>query len=498
MDQHFFRIPFAASGDVVPIPDGPLGDGSLSYAEGFGFDYERNPATDPAAKRIPRDQTNQLYKDITEVLGDYQRFSVPQWITAADNGGVAYGYAAGASVRLGGVVYASLVAGNEATPGTDPTKWRATDPFSLAALTAAPVDYINLTLNTVFVTPFGMAKALRENRFTFGAATRVGPAYSVTLPGAAFVQGLGSQVEFTVPDASPAGELTLKVNALTTQALLTSEGNPTFAAADLQAGRPYRAVHNGTAWVLTAPVASQLAPPPDALPSRLAGLSVNAASVTDLNTATENGWYRAQAGVTNGPAPIAAFQIQLAVTAYDASNVTQEAWPFASTSEANRNRYRRSRVAGAWQPWYRVYETATEVQSVSTFPGQVAHTAALTAPAGWLVRDGAAISRTTYAALFAVIGTRFGAGNGTTTFNLPDDLTLGNFDRAGTPDGVQYNDTIGPHSHPLPVRSNANSGNGFVEDADSSGSVSIASTLTNTGSTETAPKHRLYLPIIKF
>lgn len=42
------------------------------------------------------------------------------------------------------------------------------------------------------------------------------------------------------------------------------------------------------------------------------------------------------------------------------------------------------------------------------------------APAGWMICNGAAISRTTYAALFAAIGTAFGAGDGSTTFNLPD------------------------------------------------------------------------------
>jgi microcystin-dependent protein len=43
-----------------------------------------------------------------------------------------------------------------------------------------------------------------------------------------------------------------------------------------------------------------------------------------------------------------------------------------------------------------------------------------TAPTGWVKCNGAAISRTTYADLFALFGTTFGAGNGTTTFNLPD------------------------------------------------------------------------------
>lgn len=43
-----------------------------------------------------------------------------------------------------------------------------------------------------------------------------------------------------------------------------------------------------------------------------------------------------------------------------------------------------------------------------------------TPPAGWAFCAGQAISRTAYSDLFAIIGTTFGAGNGTTTFNLPD------------------------------------------------------------------------------
>ena len=43
-----------------------------------------------------------------------------------------------------------------------------------------------------------------------------------------------------------------------------------------------------------------------------------------------------------------------------------------------------------------------------------------TVPEGWLQCNGAAVSRTTYAALFAKIGTRYGSGNGSTTFNLPN------------------------------------------------------------------------------
>ena len=52
--------------------------------------------------------------------------------------------------------------------------------------------------------------------------------------------------------------------------------------------------------------------------------------------------------------------------------------------------------------------------------GAVLYFAGRTAPAGWLKANGAAVSRTAYAALFAAIGTTYGAGDGRTTFNLPD------------------------------------------------------------------------------
>lgn len=52
--------------------------------------------------------------------------------------------------------------------------------------------------------------------------------------------------------------------------------------------------------------------------------------------------------------------------------------------------------------------------------GCVSYFAGPTAPSGWLECNGVAVSRTTYAALFAAIGGYYGIGNGSTTFNLPD------------------------------------------------------------------------------
>lgn len=52
--------------------------------------------------------------------------------------------------------------------------------------------------------------------------------------------------------------------------------------------------------------------------------------------------------------------------------------------------------------------------------GSVIAFAAATAPNGYLLCDGSQVSRTTYAALFALLGVTHGSGNGTTTFHLPD------------------------------------------------------------------------------
>ena len=52
--------------------------------------------------------------------------------------------------------------------------------------------------------------------------------------------------------------------------------------------------------------------------------------------------------------------------------------------------------------------------------GSVFCMAVATVPSGYLECNGAAVSRTTYAALFAIIGTNYGTGNGSSTFNLPD------------------------------------------------------------------------------
>lgn len=65
-------------------------------------------------------------------------------------------------------------------------------------------------------------------------------------------------------------------------------------------------------------------------------------------------------------------------------------------------------------------EFKAEVATYSTPTGTVIYTLTQNVGTGFLECNGQAVSRTTYAALFNAIGTRFGAGDASTTFNLPD------------------------------------------------------------------------------
>jgi microcystin-dependent protein len=63
---------------------------------------------------------------------------------------------------------------------------------------------------------------------------------------------------------------------------------------------------------------------------------------------------------------------------------------------------------------------AADLNDVVNKTGMITMFAGAAAPLGFLLCDGSSVSRTTYADLFALIGTTYGAGNGTTTFNLPN------------------------------------------------------------------------------
>jgi len=77
------------------------------------------------------------------------------------------------------------------------------------------------------------------------------------------------------------------------------------------------------------------------------------------------------------------------------------------------------------QPWYRLLislwlRTGASSGGNTSPSGMIMAFASATLPTGWLVCDGTAVSRTIYAALYAIIGTTWGPGDGVSTFNVPN------------------------------------------------------------------------------
>lgn len=136
--------------------------------------------------------------------------------------------------------------------------------------------------------------------------------------------------------------------------------------------------------------------------------------------------------------------------------------------------------------------------------GAVQSFAMNTVPAGWLKCNGAAVSRTTYAALFAAIGTTYGSGNGTTTFTLPDlrgEFIRGFDDGKGTDTGRTIGsaqaDELKSHRHIMKKYNRAGgSGTSFFAMDDNGTDGSENTELT--GGTETRPRNVAMLYCIKY
>lgn len=126
-----------------------------------------------------------------------------------------------------------------------------------------------------------------------------------------------------------------------------------------------------------------------------------------------------------------------------------------------------------------------------------------TAPTGWLECNGSAVSRTTYANLFAVIGTTFGTGDGSTTFNLPNQARRVIVGRGGSGTGTlgsTIGSTGGAETHTLqttemPAHTHTyNKVNAAVTSA--AGATNVTATVgdINTGSTGGGTAHNNMQP----
>ncbi|MEJ1358358.1 MAG: phage tail protein [Candidatus Sedimenticola sp. (ex Thyasira tokunagai)] len=150
---------------------------------------------------------------------------------------------------------------------------------------------------------------------------------------------------------------------------------------------------------------------------------------------------------------------------------------------------------------------AADRQSGTPCGGVIAWTSS-TPPEDYVECNGSAINRTTYADLFAVIGTGFGAGDGSTTFNLPD--LRGEFIRGwdnsrgvdgGRVLGSSQADDYKSHSHTLTASSTAEGTASDIDRSDGTGSLTSQprSISTNaSGGSETRPRNIAMMFCIKY
>ena len=123
---NFFAYPFAIAGDKTTVPNTGNDLGPINYQYGWGTNYDLTLGVDADALPISRNQTNQLFYDVTSALQQYQSVGTPDFIPSGQTvDGDPYPYNLYARVRYpagdGGLLYESQIDTNTNTPGTDNT-----------------------------------------------------------------------------------------------------------------------------------------------------------------------------------------------------------------------------------------------------------------------------------------------------------------------------------------------------------------------------------------
>ena len=166
------------------------------------------------------------------------------------------------------------------------------------------------------------------------------------------------------------------------------------------------------------------------------------------------------------------------------------------------------------------------LESFVSLTGSILFMATPIVPNGWLKADGLAVSRATYSRLFTAIGTTYGSGDGSTTFNLPDlrgQFIRGFDDGRGVDSGrvlgsyqadqnkahthTGSTSTTGAHTHTIDARSGTGDSSygtrmGTFDHGDfstsSSGNHAHTVTIDSSGETEVRVKNIALMGIIKY
>lgn len=250
-DSKYFGIPFATSGDKATIPEATQPSGAISFTQGFGPDYERDPATDPLAKRVPRDETNELYFQVTNALKYLQLYGTPEWY-ALDNAGNPVSYPLSARVRhdagAGMQAWRSLVASNTVTPGSDATKWALDTPFDLSALEATLAEAIAGSSGSKLITPRRLSSSVQRGVWKYAAAAGTANAITAVLSPVPAALTVGLVIDLLIL-ATNTGPMTINLNALGAVAI-TDQFGKALTGGEAVAGQIRTLVYNGTTFAM--------------------------------------------------------------------------------------------------------------------------------------------------------------------------------------------------------------------------------------------------------
>lgn len=281
VDSKFFGIPFATSGDKATIPEPVQPGGGISFTQGFGPDYEREPGVDPLAKRVPRDETNEIYFQITNSLRFLQLYGAPEYYSVANGGPANYPisarvrYDAGAGMQN----WVSIVATNTAVPGSDPAKWVLDGAFSEASIAEA----LAAISSTTTITPRRLGAAIQQSPWIY--ATAGGTANAVTItPVPAVSANVAGALYRVLITSTNTGAVTLKVGSAAALAVHTQSG-AAVAAGDLTAGAIMEFACDGTSWLCTGLVKSEVVTPVIATPTFYIRTDGNDSNNGSANTA---------------------------------------------------------------------------------------------------------------------------------------------------------------------------------------------------------------------
>lgn len=211
----FLKVPFAFSGDKTAIPEALQPGGQVSMTQGWGPDYQKDLASDPTAKAIDRQQTNQLFNVVSTLLQRWQSETFPEFIDAAANGGAAYPYSVGTIVRVpNGASWVLRISTHDANTAIP----------NVAAGTADWADATSALLNAVLLNNPDMQ--VMSGALTVGAGSLIGgatPAQTVTDKRMASMEWVTTG-KSTIRGASDGRPLPGAINKVTFPKWLSSDG----------------------------------------------------------------------------------------------------------------------------------------------------------------------------------------------------------------------------------------------------------------------------------